>query len=76
MLNLILTNVIYPLAGRLGTSTTAVLVTQGVSQQHADWLALGLMGLAGVAWDLGAAWLRKRSIVDKTFRQTVEGMLK
>lgn len=74
MIELIKQNVIYPLAGRLGTAIAGGLVTYGVSDQHANWVALGVAGLLGVAVDLAGSWVRRRFVIDNTFREVIDGL--
>lgn len=71
MLELFKQNVLYPLVGRVGTSASTALVTMGVTQQHADWVQLGMIGVAGVAFDLVSSWVRRRSIIDQTFNEVL-----
>lgn len=67
MLQVIRNNVLYPLAGRLGTATSTFLVSYGVATDHADWVRLGVMGLAGVAFDLGVSFLYRRKFITDAF---------
>lgn len=65
MLQVIQNNILYPLAGRVGTAAAAYLVTLGVAADHADWVRLGVIGVAGVGFDLAVSFLyRKKAITD------------
>lgn len=74
MIETIKLNVLYPLVGRLGTAMAVWLVGNGVHQTHADWVATGVLGIAGIAFDLGTSWVRRRWLIDKTFAETVNGV--
>lgn len=74
-LDTIKTNLLYPVLGRAGTVVSTTVIGWGVSDQHANWIALGLMGLGGLGWDLSVSWARKRLIVNKTLEQALKGLL-
>lgn len=74
MFEVIKQNVVYPLAGRLGTAAAAALIGMGASDQHANWVALGVAGGVGVAIDLLSSWLRRRFVVNTTFTQVIDGL--
>lgn len=71
MLNFIKNNVLMPVATRLGMFTTGALVGVGANAAHADWVGTGVAGLFLIGMDLGLAELRKRAIVNKTFKQVM-----
>lgn len=66
MFKTINTNVIQPLAVRLGTAATGFLVGQGINAQHADSIGIGVAAVLLVGCDLLASWLRRRQIVNQT----------
>lgn len=74
MFEVIKQNVVYPLAGRLGTAAAATLIGMGASDQHANWVALGVAGLIGVGCDLASSWLRRRFVIDRTFSEVIDGL--
>lgn len=72
MLDLLKSNVLAPLATRLGTLATGGLLGIGANATHADWVGTGIAGGFLIAMDLGLAWLRKRSIQNKAMAQGAE----
>lgn len=62
-------NIIAPLATRLGSLATGALVATGANTTHADWVGTGIAGAFFIATDLGLAWLRKRSIQNKAMAE-------
>lgn len=68
-------NILYPAVGRLGTVLTTTVVGWGVSAQHADWLAIGLLGLGGAAFDLGVGFLRKRLVIKTVMQEALYTVL-
>lgn len=66
MLQAIYSNVVLPASTRLGSMSTGLLVGWGANQQHADWVGTGIAGGFLIATDFMLAWLRKRSIQQKT----------
>lgn len=65
MLELFKENVLKPMLTRIGMLTTGWLVGMGANQDHANWVALGVLGGGLVIFDLVMAYLRKRGIVAK-----------
>lgn len=74
MIEVLKMNVLYPALGRLGTGLTLFLIGQGVTQQHADWVAIGLTGVGGAVFDFSASWIRQRLIVNRTLATTLKGL--
>lgn len=74
MWEIIKTNVLLPGAGRLGSLSTGALIGIGANSTHADWVGTGIAGAILIGTDLLLSWLRKRSIVDRTFKQVIEGL--
>lgn len=62
----ILKQVAGPMARRLGTALSGLLVGYGVAEPHASALVLALGALAGVSFDILLAIAAKKSIVEKT----------
>lgn len=62
-------NVVAPLATRLGTLATGGLIGLGANSTHADWVGTGIAGGFFIVTDLGLAWLRKRSIQNKAMAE-------
>lgn len=62
MWSLIKSNVLAPLATRLGTSIAGALVAYGMNADHAAQVGVGLTAAVLVAWDLFWAWRRKAGI--------------
>lgn len=58
-------NVLVPATTRIGSLTAGGLVTLGMTQPHADAVALGTAALLGFGVDLMLAWFRKRAIERK-----------
>lgn len=75
MIDLIKSNFIAPTLTRVGTFAAGWLVAIGMTDGHANAVALGGVALATYAVDLVTAWARKRYIIDKTYSATVEGIL-
>lgn len=65
MIEAIKTNLIMPMATRVGTATSFWLVGLGVAQHEANILGSALTVAIGVGIDLMLAWYRKRAIVRK-----------
>lgn len=65
MLENIRKNVLSPLATRLGTGTSLLLVGYGWAEHEASILGAAVTVLLGVGIDLMSDWLRKRAIVNK-----------
>lgn len=72
MINTIKDVVIYPLLGRIGTAAATALVAFGAQQQHADWVALGILGGCSIAFDLLISYARRRWIGNKALAEFFE----
>lgn len=56
------TNLLLPLAGRIGTAATTALVAAGINSEHANMLGIGVVGVLLIACDLVTSYFtRKRS---------------
>lgn len=66
MLELLKTNLVKPLAGRLGTAAAAWLLTLGVSGPLAQQIAVGVTAVALLTADLVLSWIGRREVVNKT----------
>lgn len=71
MLELIKENVVKPLLTRVGSLTSGALVAMGAQQDHANWLALGVLGGGLIIFDLTTAYLRKRNLVNKAAQSLI-----
>lgn len=65
MLHIIKTNVLLPLATRLGSITTGLLVGWGLNSVHSNWVGTGVAGLLLISTDLLLAWMRKLAITNQ-----------
>lgn len=55
-------NVLDPMAVRVGTGVSGLLVGYGLTEAHADIVGMAAVAVLGVGIDLMLSWLRRRSI--------------
>lgn len=75
MWEIIKSNVLAPAATRLGSFASGGLMAVGANADHAQQVGLGIAAAVLIGLDLGLAYLRKRIIINKTFADTVEGIV-
>lgn len=76
MWNTFKTNVVLPLAVRIGSLGTGYLVGFGINAEHADWVGMGIAGALLISVDLMLSWVRRWSIVAKTIDTVLYGQTK
>lgn len=60
MLELLKTNVLFPLLGRIGTSTATVLVGYGVHAPYAQQVGIGVTAFGLIVADLMVSYLNRK----------------
>lgn len=66
MLQIIKTNILRPLLARVGTATSAALVMSlGTNPTIADQVAVGVMGVGLVIFDLVTSWVNRKAVTGK-----------
>lgn len=64
-------NVLMPALARVGTALTVWLVAQGVADDLARQVALGVVAVGLIAWDFVISWLNRRNVVVKAVNKEV-----
>lgn len=64
MLNSLKKNLIWPLAGRLGSILGGALIPYGVHAESAETVAIGVIGVLLVAVDLVGSYVSRRTLAN------------